>query len=263
MNKNVLFGISILGILFIGGGIWVYNWVLGDTLEASAPIQATPIVLNTQAPTATVGASEPTPTMIALAEATPTETIAADAAINSGMVTLSIVSEESQARFTIFEVLNGQPKDVVGTTNQVAGEVAINPQDLSQIQLGVIQVNARTLATDDSRRNQAIRNRILFTDQYEFITFAPSAITSLSGAGEVGKSYTFQVSGDLTVRDVTQPVTFEITLQAETDSRVSGTASAIIKRSDFNISIPSVPFVADVGEEITLELNFVLAPGGG
>jgi polyisoprenoid-binding protein YceI len=62
---------------------------------------------------------------------------------------------------------------------------------------------------------------------------------------------------------VTQPVTFEITLQAETDSRVSGTASAIIKRSDFNISIPSVPFVADVGEEITLELNFVLAPGGG
>jgi hypothetical protein len=53
---------------------------------------------------------------------------------------------------------------VIGITDQVAGEASVNLADLSQTRLGVILVNARTLATDQDRRNQAIRNRILQTD---------------------------------------------------------------------------------------------------
>ena len=267
MKRTAFYGIGLAAILLIAGGAWLYNWVLGDTLEASAPIQATPVVLDTLAPTATNPVSESTPTT-APVEATPTETsVAADptevnSAASSGMVVLTIVSEESEARFNIYELLNGQPKDVIGVTNQVAGEVAVNPDDLSQVKFGVIQVNARTLTTDDSRRNQAIRNRILFTDQYEFITFSPTVVSGLSGSGAVGQSYTLQVSGDLTIRDVTQPVTFDVTLTAESETRLTGFATTKIKRSDFNINIPSVPFVADVGDEFTLELDFVLAPAG-
>jgi len=266
MKRTAFFGISAVGILLIAGGAWLYNWVLGDTLGASVPIQATPIVLDTQAPTVTTQDSQPNqPADLAL-ESTLTEAAAADPAAtptaSNGIVVLTIVSAESEARFNIYELLNGQPKDVIGKTNQVAGEVAINPHDLSQVKFGVIQVNARTLTTDDGRRNQMIRNRILSTDQYEFITFSPTEVTGLSGGGAVGQTYTFQVSGDLTIRDVTQPVTFQVTLQAESDSRLTGSASAKIKRTDFNINIPSVPFVANVGDEFTLELDFVLAPAG-
>ncbi len=266
MRRTAFLGISAVGILLIAGGAWLYNWVLGDTLAASAPIQATPIVLDTQAPTATTQDRNPTLAAAAPLEATPTETAAPDPAAapaaSNGLVVLSIVSAESEARFNIYELLNGQPKDVIGKTNQVAGEVAVNPHDLSQVKFGVIQVNARTLATDDGRRNQMIRNRILTTDQYEFITFSPTAVTGLGGSGAVGQTYTFQVSGDLTIRDVTRPVTFQVTLQVESNSRLTGSASAKVKRSDFNISIPSVPFVANVGDEFTLELDFVLAPAG-
>jgi polyisoprenoid-binding protein YceI len=74
----------------------------------------------------------------------------------------------------------------------------------------------------------------------------------------VGQSYTFEVAGNLTIRDVTQPVTFQITLQAESDNRLNGTASATIKRSDFNLVVPSVPFVANVADEIALELDLVM-----
>lgn len=114
--------------------------------------------------------------------------------------------EESEVRFTIYEELRGQPKDVVGVSDQVAGEIAVLPGDLSALQVGTIQVNARTLVTDESQRNQAIRNRILNTDTYEFITFTPTEIIGLSGSGELGQTVTFQVAGDMTIRNVTRPV---------------------------------------------------------
>jgi polyisoprenoid-binding protein YceI len=266
VKKSYLIGLALAAMVLIAGGVWLYDWVLGEPLEASEPISAVPVVVNTQAPTETSAAPQATATVAVVEEAatvepTPTEAEAApDSALPEGTVILAIVPEESQARFNIYELLNGQDKDVIGTTNQVAGEVAINPDDLSTVQFGTIQVNARTLRTDESRRDNAIRNRILNTDQYEFVTFTPTAVSGLSGAGEVGTAYTFQITGDLTIKDVTQTVTFDMTLQAETGSRLSGLATAVIRRSDFNINVPSVPFVANVGDEVTLELEFVMTP---
>jgi len=264
MNRKLLFGIGAV-IVLATAGFWLYDWVLGEPLEASAPIEATPVVI--QEPTATPE-PEPTEEVVPVAEEvqpepTPTEEAiaAAEGAVSSvpeGFVVLSIVPQESEARFNIYELLNGQDKDVIGTTDQVAGQVAVNPVDLSQVQFGPIQVNARTFTTDESRRNNAIRNRILNTDQYEFVTFTPTSINGLSGPGTVGETYTFQLTGDLTIKDVTNPVTFEISLQAESDSRLVGSASTTIKRSDFNLNVPSVPFVANVADEFTLELDFVM-----
>jgi polyisoprenoid-binding protein YceI len=267
MKKYLWPGVIAALVVLVAGGFWLYDWVLGEPLAASEPISAIPLEIETQTPTATLpptatapveAAATPTPASLpptATATQPPVELAAGD-----GLVILAIQPGESEARFYIYEQLNGQDKTVIGVTDQVAGQVAVNPADLSQPQFGPIQVNARTLVTDDSRRNNAIRNRILFTDRYEFVTFTPTAVSGLSGSGAVGGSYTFQVSGDLAIRDVTRPVTFEVTLQAESETRLVGFAAAAIRRSDFDIAVPSVPFVANVGDEITLELDFVLAP---
>ena len=114
------------------------------------------------------------------------------------------------------------------------------------------------MATDDDRRNQAIRNRILFTDQYEYIRFQPTQITGLSGKGVPGQPFSFQIAGDLTIRDITQPVVFDVTMTGETLSRINGVAKTVIKRSDFNLIVPDVPFVADVAEEVDIEIDLVL-----
>jgi hypothetical protein len=59
----------------------------------------------------------------------------------------------STARFIIDEVLRGTPTTVVGTTNQVAGEIAANLNDIDAASVGPIRINARTLTTDaESRR---------------------------------------------------------------------------------------------------------------
>jgi polyisoprenoid-binding protein YceI len=173
------------------------------------------------------------------------------------LITFEIVPAESQARFVIDEVLRGAPKTVVGTTDQVAGQLALDPVDLSSAQVGTIQVNARTLATDNDFRNRAIKNRILLTDSYEFVTFDPSEVIGLPEIGAVGESYTFQIAGDLTITDVTRPVTFDVVASATSEGQIEGTATTAFLYTDFELFIPDAPAVDTVEDEVRLELDFV------
>lgn len=249
--KNSL--LVLIGVLLIGAvGYGVYDFVLGPTLQPSSTMTPIPIVTIEPQVTEAMPAPEMTQPVVEMPSAT-----AEDMAASPSEIVFRIVPEESQASFNIYEELRGSPKDVIGSTDQVSGEILVNLDDLSQSQVGMIQVNARALATDDQRRNQAIRNRILMTDSYEFITFKPLEIIGLSGKGEVGQTYQFQIKGELTIRDVTQLVTFDVELTAESLERVSGMATAVVRYKDFGIVVPDVPFVANVGDEVKLELKFV------
>jgi polyisoprenoid-binding protein YceI len=261
MTKRKFFILAVFGLAFIAGGAWLYDWVLGDTLEASQPISAVPLPSDTPVPP-----TSPTTTPDEITESaiqqTPMDAAqeTPETALPHNDTKFSIYQAETQARFRIFEELNGQPTDVLGVTNQVAGEAIINLDDLSQIQLGIISVNARTLVTDQDRRNQAIRNRILQTDAFEYITFSPNQLTGLDGRAETGQDYAFQISGNLTIRDITQPVVFDSVVTVESGDRLRGIASTVILREAFNLIIPSVPFVANVGENVSLEIEFLLIP---
>lgn len=215
---------------------------------------------TTAAPAASDTAVAAAPSASAAVSDTATANTAAASDTNvvpAGAFVAQIVPHESEARFLIDEVLNNEPITVVGATNQVAGELAVDPQEPSKTRVGIIQINARTLTTDNDFRNRAIKNRILFTDEYEFITFEPTEITGLPQSGTVGQTYTFQMTGNLTIRDVTQPVTFEVTATPTTDTRLEGTAQATIRYADFNITIPQVPQVASVSDDVRLEIDFV------
>jgi len=172
-------------------------------------------------------------------------------------IVFEIVPAESRARFLIDEVLRGNPITVVGATDQVAGQLAVDADDLSNTQVGVIQVNARTLATDNDFRNRAIKNRILLTDDYEFVTFAPTEVIGLPEVGAVGETYTFQVAGDLTITDVTRLVTFDVTTTPTSETRIEGTATTAFPYTDFELFIPDAPAVDTVDDVVRLELEFV------
>ncbi len=175
----------------------------------------------------------------------------------SGALVFEVSADESQARFLINEVLNGADKTVVGTTNAVAAQILIDPASPADVQLGTVQVNARTFITDSGSRNRAIQNLILQTNTYELVTFAPTAYAGLPTNIAVGDTFSFQVTGDLAIRDITSQVTFDVTVTVESDSRISGLASTTIDRATYDLQIPSVPQVASVEQTIILELEFV------
>jgi polyisoprenoid-binding protein YceI len=168
--------------------------------------------------------------------------------------------EQSTASFEIDEMLRGEPNRVVGTTSEVAGQVAVDPGDLATIQFSQIIVNARTFETDSGNRDRAIRGPVILnsaSDEFEFITFDPTSVEGLSGPLIVGEPLTFTVTGDLVIRDTTNEVTFDVTATMLDESAIEGAAAATVLRSEYGIGIPNAPGVAEVGDEVLIQLDFV------
>lgn len=182
-----------------------------------------------------------------------------DVASTSSQTLYRIAQNDSQVEYNIFEVLNGTDTTVVGTTSEVAGDIVLDLSDLSKTELGEIIINARTFATDEDRRDNAVTRFILQseTDANEFITFQPTAISGLPANASVSDQLSFSITGNLTIAGITQSVTFNVTASVNEDNQLVGHAETIVLRSDFNMSIPNVPFVANVGDEVTLKIDFV------
>jgi polyisoprenoid-binding protein YceI len=225
--------------------------------DAPAPTvapTAEPTLAPTEAPAAAPTATA-APTEAPTATAAPTEAPAA-------VVVFKIDGARSKATFTLDEKLFGQPKTVVGETSGVQGEISFSPADLSQTKVGTLQIDASTLSTDSGNRNRAIARFILQTtlEQYKYITFEPTAIEGLPPSAKVGEALSFKITGNLKVRDVVKPVTFDTTATLVSDTELSGSAVATVLRSDFGLQIPSVPSVADVTDAVKLQLDFVAVP---
>jgi polyisoprenoid-binding protein YceI len=172
---------------------------------------------------------------------------------------LHITPAESEVRFYINETLLGEPKTVIGTTDQVAGDLLVDFDNPANSQLGLIRINVRTLSTDSELRNRALRGQILEADQpeYEFAEFVPISLTGLPDTVTIGEAFTFQIIGDLTVHGETQTVTFDVTVNPVSHERLEGIAQTTVRYSDFDMSIPEAPGVAGIGDDVQLEIVFV------
>ena len=200
-------------------------------------------VVATSAPAATTIAPDPTSALTPTAEA-------------SAKLLFQLEPQGSEARFIIDEVLGGNPNTVVGATDQVSGEIRIELAAPVQAVVSPIHIQVDGLATDSSFRDRAIRTFILESSSFPEVVFSPTSIAGLPETPLVGQPFSFTITGDLTIRDTTRSVTFNVTVTPESQDRLMGTASAAINRADYRLTIPSVPRVAGVSEQVTLELKF-------
>lgn len=262
-RRTILMAGAVIAVLVL---VIVLFAVLRKPEVASGPLAAPTLAVTVAAPTAAVAPTlEPTAT--APAAAATTEPVATPTpeptAIPLQPVVFEIVQAESEARFSLGELLRGNPNTVVGVTDQVAGQLSVDLSYPDTTQVGQIVVNARTLVTDNEFRNRAISNQILDTNQYELITFTPTELIGLPEKVQVGDTVSFQMAGDLTIRDTTQSVTFDVSLTITSADRLEGSAQATVRRSDYGLIIPQVPGVASVDEEVLLEIDFVAMATGG
>jgi polyisoprenoid-binding protein YceI len=288
-NANPILVALIAFVLGAGIGIGGYIVVVGGSGEASAPISAPTLspfngealatenaalraqvdALATAAAVAPVVTEEPAATEEAVATEEAAAPTAEPTADGSAVVALSdvvrfdIVPEESQASFTLDEDLRGQRVTVVGTTDQVAGQIEVDFANPANSRIGVIRINVRTLATDNEFRDRAIRGEILLSSraEFEFADFTPTSITGLPETVAVGDSVTFQVTGTLPLAGQSREVTFDVTLNVVSDTRIEGVGTTTVLRSDYGLQIPSVPGVANVTDEVQLEIRFVATAG--
>ena len=115
---------------------------------------------------------------------------------------------------------------VKGVFRQVSGQGTVSPAgDVS----GTVTVSAASIDTKNKKRDTHLRSDDFFdSDTYPDITF------TVNQARPSGQGVT--VSGSLTVRDRTRPVTFDAKVSVISDGEIALDAEVQVNRADFGLT---------------------------
>ena len=144
---------------------------------------------------------------------------------------------------------------VRGSFNEFAGSATIDGADPSKSS-ATVTLQVASIDTRNEQRDGHLRtNDFLDAEQYPQITFTSTSIAHKGGND-------FEVTGDLTIKDVTRSITFPLEYQgAATDpygnQRVGFEGSTDIQRSDYNVAFNAVLETGGVlvSDKIVLEFE--------
>lgn len=176
------------------------------------------------------------------------------------VVDRSVVAADGQGSFVGFrvdeELAQGIGHNtVVARTGEVDGEVVI---DGTTVPRADVTADLRTLATDDDRRDNRMREAIA-AEQFPDGTFSLTAPVEI-GEVEEGQPVRATAAGELTIKGVTAPVTVDVEAQLVGDV-VTVVGSGPIVFADHQVTAPTAPIVLSVQDHGVLELQLHLRRG--
>jgi polyisoprenoid-binding protein YceI len=167
------------------------------------------------------------------------------------------VSDGSQAGYRVAEVLFGQDTEAVGRTTGVTGQLLITG---TTIDSATFEVDMTTVSSDQGRRDNQFRTRIMDTDAYPTATFELTEPIDLEAVPDDLEQVTVTATGELTLRGVTNEVTFELTAQRNGDT-IEVTGAVPVAFADYEI--PDASFgPATVGDSGEIEFLLVFESEG-
>jgi polyisoprenoid-binding protein YceI len=140
-------------------------------------------------------------------------------------------------------------KDAVGRTPDVSGTATVESDTITEADL---EADLTTLASDDGRRDNALRDRGLESATY------PDARFVLTEPVELSRRRT-TTRGRLTLHGETNPIDVRLSSQ-RVGEEIEVVGSAPIEFARFGIEPPSVAGFVTVEDEGTLEFRLRLAP---
>ena len=167
------------------------------------------------------------------------------------------VSDGSVARYSVTEQLArlSSPIDAVGETGDVEGAIVFDADGKIDPDRSVITVALAGLTSDESRRDRYVSDRVFNTSQYPNAELVITRVEGLDWPFPDSGETTFQLMGDLTIRDVSGPVTWDVEAQSAGGGIVAGQAKTVVTFDQFELSKPALAFIVSVEDEIRLELD--------
>ncbi|MDQ1372827.1 MAG: hypothetical protein QOJ09_165 [Actinomycetota bacterium] len=166
---------------------------------------------------------------------TTTSTAGATATGSSGLDGTFKVTTGSQAGYRVKEVLFGQSAEAVGRTSAVTGSITIVG---AKVTAATFTVDMTTVASDEARRDNQFKGRIMDVATYPKATFALTDPIDFGSVPADGNQITTKATGKLTLHGVTKTVTF--TVQAKhAGSTISVAGSIPVTFADYGIPNPS------------------------
>ena len=165
----------------------------------------------------------------------------------------------SSAGYSVDEKLVGSAHGTAtGTTQGIAGDIALNTGNPSESRIGDIVINVEQLHSDNALRDARIRTDFLESHEHKLVTFHPTRITGLPERVDADDSYQFKIVGTLDVKDKTIPATFDVTARRIGDE-LTATATSTIKMSDAGVGPINVIGLLSTGDDMKLTLKLTAA----
>lgn len=173
----------------------------------------------------------------------------------------AIVSEKSEARYRAQEELAGRGAvEAVGATSAFIGQILFDGEG-TPLACSRFDIDLRTLASDQPRRDNYLYGNTLQTEQFPLATFVLSEVKGLDEPLTEGEEKTFTLVGNLTVHGVTKLVAWEATVTLDGDT-LDGTATTTFDMPDFDITPPVVGAVISLDESVALEVDIIAQRAG-
>ncbi len=116
-------------------------------------------------------------------------------------------------------------------------------------------VQIESLTSDEEERDEELRKEWLESSKYPFATLTATSIENVPESYELGEEINFTMQGDLAIREVTQPTTFDVTATIGSDS-ITGVMAADLRMTDFGFNPPSWAGVFTVDDDFKVEIEF-------
>ena len=164
--------------------------------------------------------------------------------------TAIVIQDGTTARYIVGERLArlSIPRKAIGETSDVTGTIIFNENG------SVLTVGLDGLTSDESCRDGFLRRSVIQTSRFPDATFSITGTEGLDWPMPSEGSVSFTLLGNMTIRDVTKPVTLDAEAQFTGDS-ITATASTTVTFDQFEMSKPSLAFILSVADEIKLELD--------
>jgi polyisoprenoid-binding protein YceI len=169
----------------------------------------------------------------------------------------SVVANQSTASYRVQEkFLNRDlPNDAIGKTQNVKGGFLLTSGSQPAITAMKISADLSTLKSDEDRRDNSIRERWLESNTYPQATFVAKDVQTLPANYSQGQNATFNITGNLTIHNVTRQETFKVTGKKDGDT-ISGQATSLIYMKNYGFDAPNIAGILTVKDGVTVTFDF-------
>jgi len=175
----------------------------------------------------------------------------------NGETVYRIDPTQSSVTYGVDENIVGQTAHhATGTTNGIAGDLAIDAGDPSSSRVGKIVINLEQLHSDNNLRDATIRKSYLASEANPLATFTTTRVTGLPASLTEGTTYHFTLDGDLTVKGVTAPASWAVTGSVQ-GGKLTATATTTVKMSTYGIGPINLAGFVSTGDAVTLTFKLV------
>jgi polyisoprenoid-binding protein YceI len=236
-----------LGVLVVGYGlIFLYAKVINDSPDelGTSDLDAALAADDTTATTSTTATAAPPTTPEATTPTTGSPTTVSPAATDAPAAPAAdtpvgaqewVVTDASQLGYRVKEVLFGVDTEAVGRTNQITGSFLIDGEAVTS---GDFVVDVASISSDESRRDNPFRGRIMSTDAFSAAVYTLTQPNELGTAPVEGAPVSTEATGELTLRGVTNPVTFALDGRVE-NGRIGVLGNIPVVFEDYGVPNPS------------------------